>query len=348
MRLIASHTVPHRDGRRFVRLYQGDLAAIPADEAVDLLVVSAFPDDYAPTRTSLIGALHRRGVSVAALAADKEADLREMSGCWASRDLSATHPGVGFRRLLCFEPLRRGAPPEVVGDIFRAVVPFVLDDPPVRSMAMPVLAAGDQANDLEAMLRALFRAATQWLSHGLPLETVKIVVYGDDDASRAQVLFAALSEAHAREQPGTPRPAAPAAGAPYDFFVSYSHEDRAEVEILVRTLQALRPGTRVFVDRVEIVPGDAWQTRLDEALKDCRKVIAVYSPSYFRSKPCMEELNMARVRHRESGSVIIPLYLRSAELTLYTQTLHFVDCREADPERVVRACGGLVDALQAG
>lgn len=351
MRLIGSHTVSHRDGPRLLQLYHGNLAAIPADEAVDLLIVSAFPDDYVPTPTSLIGALDRRGVSVAALAADKEADLRETTGCWVSRDLGAAHRGVGFRRLLCFEPLRRGSPPEVVGDIFRAVVPYVLDEPPVRSLAMPLLAAGDQANDPDAMLRALFRASTQWLAYGLPLETIKIVVYREDEAARLRTLFAALSRESAR-QPSRDElrlVTAESAPAPYDFFVSYSREDRAEVEVLVQTIQALRPGVRVFLDRVEIVPGDAWQTRLDEALEDCRKVIAVYSPSYFRSKVCMEEFNMARVRHRESdGGVIIPIYLRTAELGLYPRTLHYVDCREADCDRVVSACGNLVEALQPG
>src|SRR6185503_21273459 len=103
---------------RRVELYLGDLAAIPKEQAVDLLVLSAFPDDYAPTPTSLIGALDRRSLSVRELATHKAVDLREAFSCWLSAELDRDHPNLGFRQLLCFEPLTRGAPPELVGDVF--------------------------------------------------------------------------------------------------------------------------------------------------------------------------------------------------------------------------------------
>jgi hypothetical protein len=349
MRLLASHTLQHKSGPRFLRLYQGDLSSIPAEETVDLVIVSAFPNDYVPSRTSLIGALYRRGVSVAALAEYKAADLRDATGCWVSQELTKSHPSVGFRRLLCFEPLTRGTPAEVVGDIFRAIVPLTLAGAPIRSVAMPVLAAGDQGNDAAEMLRALFRASVQWLGHGLPLETIKIVVYRDEDVPRLLSAFTVLSEAYGELRAKSIADETPAAApdAPYDFFISYSREDSAAVDVLIDSVRAARPGVRVFLDRTEINPGDAWQTRLDEALEGCRKVIAVYSPSYFRSKVCMEEFNMARLRHRENDNqVIIPIYLRTADLKLYPRSLHYIDCREGDQERLRSACQGLVEALQ--
>ena len=52
-------TVGDLGAERSIMLYVGDLAALPAHEAVDILVVSAFPNDYVATPRSLIGALHR-------------------------------------------------------------------------------------------------------------------------------------------------------------------------------------------------------------------------------------------------------------------------------------------------
>ena len=137
-----------------------------------MLIVSAFPDDYYPTRNSLIGALSRAGVSVAELAEHKEVDLRHFSSCWLSRPIE--RPGINFRRVLCFEPGYRGKAPEVVGDVFRSMVPFTTGTPPITKVAMPLLASGDQGEPAEAMLDALTDASVRWLSAGLALERIKI------------------------------------------------------------------------------------------------------------------------------------------------------------------------------
>ena len=74
-----------------IQLLHGDLTDIPSHFAVHLLVISAFPNDYIPTPTSLIGALHRKGVNVDSLARKKDRDLRANfhAGCH-----------LEFRRLL--------------------------------------------------------------------------------------------------------------------------------------------------------------------------------------------------------------------------------------------------------
>jgi hypothetical protein len=143
----------------------------------------------------------------------------------------------------------------------------------------------------------------------------------------------------------------PGAEPAYDFFISYAREDEAEVEALVRTLKEVRPDARIFLDKLEIQPGESWQAELDEALESCRKVIAVYSPAYLQSKVCIEEFNMARLRHRESDDgVLVPIYLRTVDpkLPLYMRSLNYVDCREGDPERIDSACRGAVASTLAG
>jgi len=102
--------------KRTISFWQGDPADFSADDPIDLIIVSAFPNDYTPTSRSIIGALHRKGLSVADLARDKAVDLRETTGFWLSRPLSEAITPVGVGRILCFEPHFLGPhPAEGVG-----------------------------------------------------------------------------------------------------------------------------------------------------------------------------------------------------------------------------------------
>ena len=139
-----------------------------------VLIVSALPDDYTATRNSLIGKLAGVGVKVADLAHDKAVDLREFSACWLSRPVE--RPDLHFSRILCFEPAVKGRAPEVVGDLFRSIVPLTAGDPPIRRIAMPLLAAGDQGESPIVMLEALAEASAHWLENGLALDCVSIVI----------------------------------------------------------------------------------------------------------------------------------------------------------------------------
>lgn len=110
-----------------------------------------------------------------------------------------------------------------------------------------------------------------------------------------------------------------------------------EVTLLVEELR--RPQLRLFPDCMELTVGMVWQQELFEALDDCRKVVAVYSPPYLASKSCREEFNIALFRDRDSeGSVVLPVYLYSADLPTYMKLIQFIDCREADRDELGQAC----------
>jgi hypothetical protein len=62
--ILLAEWVLHQDGEEHrIELYWGDLSYLPQEQAVDLLVVSAFPNDYIPTPSSLIGAASKRYLS---------------------------------------------------------------------------------------------------------------------------------------------------------------------------------------------------------------------------------------------------------------------------------------------
>ena len=331
MELLETILVGAGDRERRIGLYHGDLTQIPPDEAVDLLVVSAFQNDYLPTPTSVIGALARAGISVAELARDKAEDLREEYGCWLSKPIDDGH---GFRRVLCFEPASRGSPPEVVGDIFRCLVPVIEGGEDISSIAMPLVASGDARWPRDEMFKPLIEAAIHWLELGLRLDVIKVVERSRDKAEALRQTLTRLK----LEYEG--RGLLPGAGrlpdvAAYDVFLSYSHNDQAAADFLAGELRADESRPRVFHDMLSIDPGASWQQDIWEALEVCRKVVALYSPTYLTSKVCQEEYAIARLRHRNEGGVLVPLYLTTAaKLPAYIEILNYIDCRERDQDRL--------------
>ncbi len=333
---VVDSIVIERDGSSsHIELYVGDLAALSPKDAVDVLVVSAFPDEYAPLPHSLIGALYQRGVSVAELAKNKAVDLRGAFSCWMSHPIDSAR--VNFRRVLCFEPYARGRPGELVGDIFRSLAPFVGSDPLVRTVATPLVGTGYQGSDPLAMLQLLVDAAAHWMSVGMPITSFKIGIHPERDSESLRSAFDDLKTKYstlATPQQDQYR---------YDVFVSYSHVNLAEANWFETELRKKRPEIRLFIDRKELNTGVSWQQEIFEALDDCRKVVALLSPTYLASKVCLEEFNIGLFRHRETeGGVLCPIYLFSADLPTYMKLLQFLDCREFDPMSSSRAIDELL------
>lgn len=78
-----------------------------------------------------------------------------------------------YRRILCFEPAGAGSPAEVVGDIFRPLLPF-LGDAGFKSVAMPVVSTGEVGAPVSEMLTAI-EAARNWMSLGVSLDCLVVV-----------------------------------------------------------------------------------------------------------------------------------------------------------------------------
>ncbi len=322
-----------------IELRQGDLTALAEDEAVDVLVVSAFPNNYVPTPESLIGALHARGLSVAEIARGKDIDLRPNYGCWLSDPFRTVDPGLRFDRIFGFEPLTRGNPPEVVSDIFRALGPVLKVRPEIRSIAMPIVAAGNQGYSVEEMLVPLLDAAIHWLEIGLPLDRLVIAAFTEEGAARAAAIFAAKKAAYTKPVVET------GSAVEFDVFISYAHEDREVVDRLVAEIHELRPQVKIFLDRNELQVGAAWQMRIFESLARSRKVVAVLSPHYLASTVCKEEFSIAWIEGYQRGRMLLPVYALSADLPAYMRYLQYTDAREGDSSRLREAARQVLDAL---
>ena len=181
MKLLSQINIERSQGSAVIQLLQGDLSEIPPEHATDLLIMSAFPGDYLALEGSVIYALNEKGLSVEALAADKETDLRNQLSCWLSKPLSpADQQKFNFKKILCFEPGEKiKNPQEVVSDIFRCINTFAFDEEN-NEIAMPIIGTGYQKVTINKMLPALLHACDFWLKNGLPIYSIKLVVHSSE------------------------------------------------------------------------------------------------------------------------------------------------------------------------
>ena len=324
---LDSLTIITPGGPRTIAIYQGDLTAIPPEEAVDVLVVSALPNSYRPSPKSLIGALHRRGVSVEALATDKAEDFRPTLACWLSKPIKAADP-IQFRRILCFEPQHKGKPAEVIGDVFQCLVSMSITTP-MNSVAMPILAGRvHEATNLE-MVVPLLEAAAQWLAKDLPIKTIKIVASSVVSAAELRGAFSVFKHQY------KPPVIAPTTSYKYDLFISYCHANKEDVNFLVAELKRQRSGIRIFQDILVLKPGTVWQHEILEALDNCAKIVTCYTPQYLASPICLEEYGIALIRNRrEHHKVLAPIYLRTCKLPTFMELTQYIDCCEGDEAKL--------------
>lgn len=330
MQLLDELEVIHKGKTKTVGLYHGDLTDLNPDEFFDLLVVSAFPNNYVPIPSSMIGALDRKGLSVDLLAKDKEIDLRKIYSCWLSKKINpANYQGLQFSRILCFEPLvKNQPPPELIGDIFQSLLPMT-EQFGIKSIAMPIVNTGSAKYSISKILPILLEASINWLNIGLDLDQIKIVAYTQEQAAEAKKIFS--------QKKNTIKNASShfTAGYNYDCFISYSRVNTNEATWLHQKLVKENPQVKIFLDKKEIKPGFAWQQEIFNALDDCQYIYTLLSPEYLKSKVCLEEYHIAHFRQRESDQqILIPIYLYSAPLPTFMKLTNYIDCREGSQQKI--------------
>ena len=324
MTLLETIEINFQGQIKLIELYQGDLTNLAKNEHFDLLVLSAFPNDYTPTPTSLVGALNRKGLSVDYLSMLREVDMREEYACWLSSQIDyKDYNGIEFKRILCFEPLIKDLPPsEMIRDLFQALM-VLTNQYDVKSVGMPLITTGDANYPVDLILNPLIEAAVNWMSLGLDLDKIKIVAYDTNKARQALIIFKILKEKYSNYSLKFSH------SYEYDYFISYSHKDIHKAEYLHEKLKKLKPNSKVFIDKNILHTGHAWQMAIFEALDNCAKIITLLSNDYINSKVCKEEYNIAHFRQRESEhQVLLPVYLYSCLLPTYMKLTQYLDCRE--------------------
>ena len=91
-------------------------------------------------------------------------------------------------------------------------------------------------------------------------------------------------------------------------FISYAHEDSRGVDIIRSRLAAA--GYAVWIDHEWISGGDAWRTRIVEAIESSDVFLLMLSPHSVKSKYVLQELNIADGEEKP----ILPVVIAAVEI----------------------------------
>jgi len=114
----------------------------------------------------------------------------------------------------------------------------------------------------------------------------------------------------------------------YDLFLSHAGEDTAWCETLAERMRNY--GVRVWLDKWELQPGDYLLARLNDGLKKSRKMVAVWSASYFRDDKVWTLAENFAAQHRDilaSDHPLIPLLIENCNIPPLSQNILYIDFR---------------------
>ncbi|XP_022335076.2 uncharacterized protein LOC111131714 [Crassostrea virginica] len=322
IRVQDSITVDTSFGSHVVELCYGDITQLPVEEKMDIIMVSAFIGDYSNVRGTLIGALnHRLDLSTAELARDKEMDLRTHYSCWISKPLP---PGLPFGRLLCFEKTRGGDHDSLkkqIRDIFKVLVPILKNQS--TTIITPLLATGHQRSDETIVLQATVNGAISWIQAGLPLKTLKIVLY-QDDSKELNACFSKLKTKQMKSQNKKKN-----ATLDYDVFLLYQPTDSNVVSRLTEKLHNKRADLNIYSSISKFDKQSVWQEGIFDLMMGSKRVVPLLTPNFVNSDECLEMFNMAICCTRLRGQdFLVPLYFETIQIMPVSVSLvQFLDCR---------------------
>jgi hypothetical protein len=174
-------------GYRTFELYHGDITQL--DFKVDVLAISAFRGDYAPTANSVIGALLRScQINMQALSEQREIDLVDAFSCWVAK----ARPNNKFERVVCAELIGGKLEiKEVIENLFVVLSILEMKGVKAQTLALPVLGSGNQRLDPAVIIKELLSNSLKYLNHSQCMKRILFVEYEHD---RAQQLNKAMNK----------------------------------------------------------------------------------------------------------------------------------------------------------
>jgi hypothetical protein len=104
-------------------------------------------------------------------------------------------------------------------------------------------------------------------------------------------------------------------------FFSYGREDSDFALQLAGDLKAA--GASVWLDQLDIVPGQRWDRAVEDALANCPRMLVILSPASVNSTNVMDEVSFAL----EEKKTVIPVVYRDCTIPFRLRRVQYVDFR---------------------
>jgi len=342
-----------------VELLQGSVEGLAATDETDLLIVYLRERGaHKANRDSALAALNRGGMSLAQLEKESkpQPSYRRHYHCWLSRQLPKPRPvGFEYKRLLVYEDpgeeLTRDD--NIVLDIMKCLTTVIGGDVQISSVLLPLSGALLSPSLRKHFVKAATEVCFAWMSMGLPLRIVRILLPEDADIEKDITVFQGVKE-KLLSKGGDAIVGAGASAVKYDVFFSYAKEDKSAAAEMMNYLQSKNANVRVYDAEprdISVRARGVVHAPVMEAINQSRVFLSLLSDDYFHSVECTEAFSLAYCRDFDSqGNFIIPLFWRSCDLTPLARRLvatEGVDCREASFDSAKVLLEEILSALQA-
>ncbi len=102
-------------------------------------------------------------------------------------------------------------------------------------------------------------------------------------------------------------------------FFSYA---RADSDFVLRVARDLRSsGADLWLDQLDIPPGERWDSAVESALSSCDSMVAVLSPASTTSNNVLDEISFAL----ENNKKIIPIKHKNCDIPFRLRRLQYID-----------------------
>lgn len=295
---VFEKTLNVKGKQKTVRVVNCALADI--DEKYDILVFSAYKDDYLDVPKTVIGELYRSGIDVQALADAPQLNCKDF-GVWLSSEIDDRR----FKRLCCVELLdyrggemfEKNFAVDIVLKKTFSTLKYAIEQATIAGIAakrilLPILGAGSQGIELGYIIPPLVNQTTSILE---TLDTDEITFF-EIDGNKAARLRDHLRDAFDN-------------GIKTDVFISYSSKQTALAYDIAAVLK--KNGITYWMAPDSIPPSDDYLDAIPNALTNTRAVLLILTPDAEASKWVPKEVATAI----GADKTVIPCKMLAYELS---------------------------------